>query len=475
VATDPLGRPPVRNDFDPDAGFDLKYGVTKSLTVDFTYNTDFAQVEADEAQVNLTRFNLSFPEQREFFLEGGGIFRFGARGEDGDAPVLFYSRRIGLSDEGRALPVIAGGRLTGKVGPWTVGALNIAVDDDAAAAVPLTNFTVVRLRRNVFRRGVVGGLFTRRSASTIAPGANHVWGLDANLAFYEHLYVGGSVARSWTEGLHGDDLNYRARFEYEADRYGLTLDRQVAQENFNPEVGFMRRENFRRGYAQARFSPRTTSHPLVRKWIYQGSVDYVTDNDNHLESRELLGEFQVDLHSSDSLAFRYARLYEFLPEPFPIEGVSIPAGGYSFNNAVTSFTAGQRHRVSGTASFEVGGFYGGDKKTAELNGRIGITPQLGVEPNISLNWIDLPQGRFRTTILGGRATFTMTPRMFFAALVQHSSSSTSLSTNLRFRWEYQPGSELFVVYTEGRSTLPPHGTELQNRGFVVKINRLFRF
>ena len=127
------------------------------------------------------------------------------------------------------------------------------------------------------------------------------------------------------------------------------------------------------------------------------------------------------------------------------------------------------------ASFEIGSFYGGDKKTATFSGRVDVTPQLGVEPNISLNWIDLPEGRFTTTVVGGRATFTMTPRMFVAALVQYSSSNTSLSTNLRFRWEYQPGSELFVVYTEGRSTLPPHGTDLQSRGFVVKINRLFRF
>ena len=126
-------------------------------------------------------------------------------------------------------------------------------------------------------------------------------------------------------------------------------------------------------------------------------------------------------------------------------------------------------------SFDVGSFYSGNRKTVTYKGRVEASTQLGVEPNISLNWIDLPQGRFRTTVLGGRATFTMTPRMYVAALVQYTSHTTSLSTNLRFRWEYQPGSELFLVYTEGRSTLPPIGTQaLQNRGFVVKINRLFR-
>src|SRR5262249_26966455 len=150
-----------------DAGFDVKYGVTKSLTADFTYNTDFAQVEADEAQVNLTRFNLSFPEKREFFLESQSIFSFGAsapRTASPDAPVIFYSRRIGLQGS-REVPVIAGGRLTGKAGAWNVGALNMLTDNLPVAAVPRTNFTVVRVRRDVLRRSTIGGILTRRSAS----------------------------------------------------------------------------------------------------------------------------------------------------------------------------------------------------------------------------------------------------------------------------------------------------------------------
>jgi hypothetical protein len=478
VTTDRASRPAVENDFDPDAGIDVKYGVTESLTADFTYNTDFAQVEADEAQVNLTRFSLSFPEKRDFFLEGGDAFAFGnSAGGDlgGDAPTIFYSRRIGLSG-GRAVPVIAGGRLSGKTGPWSIGALNLETGDDEAAGVEQTNFTVLRMRRDVLRRSTVGGLFTRRSASTAAPGANHVWGLDANLAFYQNVYVSGYVAQSKTDGLGGDDLSYRTQFNYTADRYGLALDRFVVERNFNPEVGLLRRENFRRNLARARFSPRTVNHAFVRKWTYEGSIDYVTDNDNRLESREANGLFRIDFHNSDAVSVEYSRLYEFLAEPFTISrGVRIPIGGYHFDNTRLSYTAGAQHRLSGSSAFEMGTFYDGDKRTATFRGRLEVTPQLGVEPSISLNWIDLPQGEFTTSVVGGRTTFTMTPRMFVGALIQYSSSNTSLSTNLRFRWEYQPGSELFVVYTEGRSTLPPSGTELENRGFVVKINRLVRF
>ena len=473
LTTDVTRTPVLRNDFDPEAGFDVKYGVTKSTTLDFTYNTDFAQVEADEAQVNLTRFSITFPEKRDFFLEGEGAFAFGrVTGGSGPESLIFYSRRIGLAG-GQPLPVIAGGRLTGKAGPWTVGALNIEVDDLEAVDAAQTNFTVLSLRRNILRRSSIGGIYTRRSVSTIAPGANDVWGLDANLGFFDHLNLGGFVARSRTETLEGDDLNYELQVNYDSDRYGLAIDREVAGENFNPEVGFLRREDFRRNFLQARFSPRTTTNPLVRKWSYEASVDYVTDNDNRLESRALVGEFQAQLHSGDSLTFRLERLHESPTDPFALEDVVIPPGSYSFNNAVVSVDAGQQHRVSGRLSLEAGGFFGGFKQTAEYNGRIDLGPQLGIEPNISLNWIDLPQGAFTTTLVGGRTTFTMTPRMFVSALVQY--SSTSILTNLRFRWEYQPGSELFVVYTEGRSTLPTDGTELQSRGLVFKVNRLFRF
>jgi hypothetical protein len=296
------------------------------------------------------------------------------------------------------------------------------------------------------------------------------------MAFYENVYVAGYVAQSQTTGLRGNDFSYRAQVNYQGDRHGLVLERMEVQENFNPEVGFLRREDFRRNYAEVRFSPRTTSSRFVRRRVYQGHVEYTTDNRNRLETRELSALFETEFHNIDSLAFQYFSQFEFVPEAFEIApDVDIPVGEYDFDNLKITYLAGQQHRLSGTSTLEIGSFYGGNKTTATYRGRVEITPQLGLEPNISLNWIDLPQGKFTTTVIGGRGTYTITPQMFVAALVQYSSSNTSLATNLRFRWEYQPGSEFFVVYTEGRSTFPPRGTDLQNRGVVVKVNRLFRF
>jgi len=362
------------------------------------------------------------------------------------------------------------------MGPWALGALSITTDDEAASNVPQTNFTVARLKRDVLSKSAVGGIIYRRSESTTAPGATALWGLDANFNFYQNVYVGGYASQSKTEGLNGNDLSYRGQFNYSSDRYGFVVDRVVVEPNFNPDIGFLRRRNYRTSYAQARFSPRTVSSRLIRRYTYQGNFEYTTDNNNHLESREALASYGIDFHNADGLNVQHAQLYEFLPAPFRIaRGVTLPVGGYDFHNTRFSFTSGPNHRVTGTPAFEIGTFYGGDKTAVSYRGRIELTSQLGFEPNISLNWVDVPQGAFRDTVLGGRAFYTMSPRSFVAALIQYSSSNSSLSTNIRFRWEYQPGSEVFVVYSDGRSTLPAQGTELVNRGFVVKVNRLFRF
>jgi hypothetical protein len=479
LITDRLARPPKSNHFEPDAGVDVKYGLTKSIVADFTLNTDFAQVEADEQQVNLTRFSLQFPEKREFFLEGQGAFLFGSGAVadvGGDmAPTIFYTRRIGLA-AGRDIPVVAGGRVSGKAGRWTVGALSIETSEDDVARVQQTNFSVLRLRRDVLSRSNIGAIYTRRSVAAAAPGANNLWGVDGNFAFFTNWYMSAYVAQSHTEGRESDDLAYRAQFNWTNDRYGLILDRLVLEENFNPEIGLLRRQDFRRSLASARFSPRTRNNSVVRKLAWEGTVDYITNNQNQLESREAFANFRTDFHSSDFLTVSFGRYFERLDNPFQISrGVRIAPGSYGFNNLAVAYDLGPQNRVSGTTTFETGDFYRGTKRTLRFRGRVELTSQLGFEPNIQYNWINLAAGDFTDKLIGGRSIYTVTPRMFVAALVQYSFANASLSTNLRFRWEYQPGSELFVVFSEGRSTLPAHGTALESRGLVVKINRLLRF
>ena len=500
LASDVNTVPPISNVGDGDFGVDVKYGVTENLTADFTYNTDFAQVEVDEQQVNLTRFSLFFPEKREFFLEGRGIFdfgegaRFGGVGAGGrpgsnsffgggNAPTVFFSRRIGL-EGGQTVPIRAGGRLTGKSGDVTVGALNIQTDDAPGVTAAPTNFTVFRIKRDVLRRSRVGGIFTGRSArpSTVPEGetgSNQVYGVDAAFAFYDNVNFTGYYAQSQTPGLVGDDASYQGAFTYNGDLYAVQVDHLVVGDNFNPEVGFLRRDDFRRTFATAQYSPRPAID-LVRQFTWGASVDYIeTETTGQLATRFLQARFLTEFENSDRFSIDVQDSYELLTAPFriaPGDGISIPVGGYGFRDAFASYSLGGQRRVSGTLSLQRGEFFGGHiTGVGYRRGRLAVTRAFSFEPGISVNRIELPQGRFATTLLTSRVTYTFTPRMFFGGLLQYNSSRDSLSSNLRLRWEYQPGSELFIVYNDVRDTELRGTPMLENRAFVVKFTRLFRF
>ena len=501
LTTDLTASEPIIDEGSGSAGIDIKYGITQNLTADFTYNTDFAQVEVDERQVNLTRFPLFFPEKREFFLEGRGIFgfarggvtgRFGGPGGgpvggvfgDANVPQLFYSRKIGL-EQGRVVPIVGGARVTGKVGQFDVGALNIHTGDETVSAFEPTNFTVVRLRRDLLRRSSVGAMFTNRSVSRVAPGSSQAYGVDGTFAFLENISVITYLARTRVPGPdhRSKDLSYQGKFEYGADRYGLQVDHLVVEDNFLPEVGFLRRDNFRRTYLSGRFSPRPQSIESVRQFSLEASIDYIlTADENYLETRQNIVAFQTEFESSDQLTFTATDNYELLVRPFtpPGSGFSIPVGGYSFADAQISYAIGQQRRINGQVAVKHGAYFDGGLTTVQLSqGRIGVLPQMSVEPTVSFNWVDTPYGKFQTNLAVTRVNYAFNPRMFFSGLLQYNSASNSFGSNLRLRWEYSPGSELFVVYTDDRDVTgglrPDRGWDLRNRGFVVKFNRLFRF
>lgn len=485
LTSDLTTTPALSNKLGADAGLDIKYGITQNLTADFTVNTDFAQVEADEQQINLTRFSLFFPEKREFFLENQGLFTFGGAGAGpfggGDTPVMFYSRRIGLN-KGREVPIDMGGRVTGRVGAFSVGLLNIQTGDEPVSAVEATNFTVVRVKRDLLRRSSIGAIATRRSLSTTGLGSSETYGLDGTFGFYDALNINTYWASTRTAGLGPDDISYRAQLDYAGDRYGVELEHLVVGTDFKPQVGFLRREDFERSFARFRFSPRPQAIATIRKLIWEGSFDYVTDRGGMLETRQALGRFGIEFENSDQLTVDYTDNFEFLENPFPIaSSVTIPVGGYRFNDLLASYVLGRQRKFSGAVSLQHGSFFGGEKTTVGFGfgggfggGRLEVTPQLSVEPGISINRITLPQGRFTSNLARVRTTYTVTPLMFFSALLQYNSSNETLSANLRLRWEYQPGSELFVVYNEQRDTLIPRFPGLENRAFIIKVNRLFR-
>jgi hypothetical protein len=477
LTSDVTAVPRVSNDPSGDVGVDAKIGVTRGLTADFTYNTDFAQVEADEQQINLTRFSLFFPEKREFFLENLGLFGFGGVGATGggDIPILFHSRRIGF-DQGRAVPIEAGGRLTGRVGRFSLGVLNIESDREEEAGLPRTNFTVLRAKRDVLRRSSVGLMFTGRSHVPGAGGSNETYGVDGTFAFFDNLALNTYWARTHTDGVRGDDSSYRAQLDFTGDRYGLQLDHLAVGDTFRPEIGYVRRDDIRRSLAQARFSPRPRNSRLVRKYSYTGTLIYAETGAGRLDTRDWRGEFAVEFHSSDRFTASYGSVFERLPLDLRVVGLIVPAGGYDYATARVSYTFGQQRPVSGTTTLERGAFYHGDKTTLTVSqGRLNLSPQLSIEPTYLGNWVTLPDSRSTTHLAGTRVTYTMTPTMFASALVQYNTGVNAVSANVRLRWEYRPGSELFVVFNEQRDTLSAKFPDLLNRAVIVKMNRLLRF
>ena len=464
-----------------DLGFDAKYSITQNLTTDFTYNTDFAQVEVDEQQVNLTRFSLFFPEKRDFFLENQGVFAFGGVAvnntfQTSDAPILFYSRRIGLN-RGRAIPIDAGGRLTGRVGRYSLGAVNLQTGDEATTATPSTNFSVVRIKRDILGKSSVGLIATNRSTASSGVGSNQAYGVDGTFTFFDNLQLNTYWAKTATDGRRGNDRSYRAQLDYPGDRYGVQLEHLVIGADFNPEVGFVRRTDMVRDYVQAKFSPRPKRRQAIRKYVYQGHLEYIENGAGRLESREREGEFALEFQNGDRVGALYTNSFEYLPRPFPIGGnVVLPVGGYWFDNVKLSYNLGQQRRQSANISAEYGTFYSGNKKTLTIaRGRVNLTNQFSAEPTYSLNRVQVREGSFTSHLAGSRVTYTMTPLMFVSALIQYNSAINAVSANARLRWEYRPGSELFVVYNEERNTLTPRFPSLSNRAFIVKVTKLFRF
>ena len=483
VTTDRTVTPILDNDRTGRIGGDLKYGITQNITGDLTINTDFAQVEVDEQQINLTRFNLFFPEKRDFFLEGLGTFAFAGRASAGlgagfgDTPYLFFSRRIGL-DQSRVIPLIAGGRTTGKAGKFTFGAINVQTGDDAVAKIDAANFTVVRAKRDILRRSSIGGMFTHRTATPGRTGANEGYGVDASMSFFQNLRLDAYLAATQTEGRKGHNLSYRGLFDYNADKFGVQVDRLVVEPNFLPEIGFVRRTDMRRNFGLLRYSPRPRNLPNVRRLTTQASFNYLTNNQDRLDTREGTARAEAELKNSDLLSVAYTDNFERLVRPFAIAtGVTLPLGGYNFHTTRIGYIGGQQRRYSGEVVYETGTFYNGDRQSIAVNtGRLQVTPQVSLEPSLLINWVDLVQGSFTAKVARTRATYTITPRMFVSAIVQYNSAGTSFGSNVRFRWEYRPGSELFVVYTDDYNTaeLRPDVTSLRNRAFVIKFNKLFR-
>jgi hypothetical protein len=348
------------------------------------------------------------------------------------------------------------------------------------------------VKRDVFKRSAIGVMATNRSLAASDSGSNQAYGVDGTFSFFDNVTTALYWARTETSNRSGNDQSYQGRYDYNADRYGARGEFLVVGKNFNPEVGFVRRTDFKRSFGELRFSPRPTNIPDVRKFTYSGNGELFVNGAGHVESRTWTGHFGTELVNSDLISIDALREYELLLKPFTPAGspVAIAPGGYTFDQIGASYTFGGQRRISGSVAAQAGEYYDGRITSLSFGlatnsftsgGRISILPQLSMEPTVSLTRFDLRGGSFTARLLRTRADYGFSPLMFFSALVQYNSTDGAVSSNLRFRWEYRPGSELFLVYTDERDATddrfvtPTTVRGLKNRAFVFKINRLLRY
>jgi hypothetical protein len=292
----------------------------------------------------------------------------------------------------------------------------------------------------------------------------------------------GYYAKTRTGGPNDKEESYRARMGYRGEVWSGSVDHVVVGENFNPEIGFVRRRDFRETNLFGRFSPRLASVSSIRRLGFAGVLNLIeNERFRFLESRRLGGRFETEFENSDWLTVNVAEVFERLTEVTSVSGASMPADRYSFRDVEVAYFFGPHRRTSGSLSLTRGSFYSGDVMAVGISGaRIEVLPQLSIEPSIEFNWIDLPDlqafdGQFNQHVVRTRITYSLSPRSFLSGLVQYNSGSDTFGTNIRLRWEWAPGSELFIVYTEDRNAdVLDRWSELSNRGFVIKVNRLFR-
>ena len=471
----------INNEWSGDFGADFKFGVTEGLTADVTWNTDFAQVEDDETQVNLSRFSLFYPEKREFFLEGQVVFDFGGRqtrmwGGGGDTPIPFFSRSIGISG-GSAVPILGGARLHGRAGAYQMGLMNIQTGEAPGLDYEGTNFSAFRVKRDLFSRSNIGVIATHRNHAADHSGSNSLYGVDGNFNPTEHLRITTFYMATSEPGVETGHraASYMGQFRYDTDLLDVTGERLYLGEDFNPGMGFVRRRDFTKNSGSVQFSPRPRGIEAIRQLEFQARVSNYQRPDGELETREYEFEANAIFESSDRLMLGYDVTEEHLLEGFDLsDEVAVPAGSYRFARAGARLRMGSHRKVSGMLNYEAGGFFGGTRQEVGYWGRAEINQRFSFEPNISLNWITVPAGDVRAQVSRLRATYTISPHAFMGALVQYNSAAQLMSANVRFRWEYAPGSDLFVVFTTNRDG-DDGLSGLTDRALVVKFTRLMRF
>ena len=444
-----------------DIGLDLKYSITSNLTADLTFNTDFAQVEADEERANLTRFSLYFPEKRPFFLEGAGLFEFGIPRPGFLRPpplLLFYSRRIGL-EEGHAIPIIAGSKITGKIGSYGLGFLNILTDNfrtdesvtdpDDLVDVPWTNYSVLRMQRDIFDQSSVGLIAINKQDTDTY---NRAGGFDFAYRPTDSLNFRGMWARTFEDNASGENNAWYLDGNWQNNRFRLRGAYTAIGENFNPKAGFVRRKGVRQVHGDIGYTewPRRFG---IRRIRVTPEIDYIFNQDNELETRQIGLINSVMLESRNWITFQAQRNFEYLDTDFEIrEGIIIPIGEYNFNSFRASASTDLSRKIVGELGTNFGDFFNGERRSLDTKLTFKPNEHFRFEPQFQFNRITLPTEAFNVSIFGSRLSYFFSTTLFAKLFAQWNSDSHEAFANFLLSYEYQPGSNFYLVFNQTYDT-----------------------
>ena len=453
-----------------DAGMDMKWGVTSSLLLDASYRTDFSQVEADEQQINLTRFSLFFPEKRQFFLESPASFQVGLAAVENQRRDLipFFSRRIGLSASGQPIPVIGGLRLTGRAAGSGIGLLSMQTD--GFEGEPGANFTVARVRRDVTNTATVGAFYFGRE-TTHSGSFNRVTGLDLRLAPRPALEIEAFAMRSATDGAAGDWAG-RTSFRVDTNAHRARMGLVHIGDGFRHDLGFVPRRGIATlfGAYERLFRPANT-RALVREQSLGVDVDATSDDRYDRSLTRVAGlAYGLQFRDGGVLSARVNSTYERLDAPFNVgSNLRIAAGEHAFENVAVEYRSDMSAWLSGNVGLETGEYWTGSQRLASGGVRVRLNEHVAASASLTRNFIDLPQGTFAASLARFRLDWSFTPRMFLNAFVQYNGESDSWLSNIRFNLIHRPLSDIYVVWNETR--LPSE----TRRALMLKYTHLIAF
>jgi hypothetical protein len=480
-----------------DVGVDLTYSITPGLRASVTVNTDFAEAEVDQRRVNLTRFPISFPERRDFFLEGSSVYSFAAS----SGPTPYFSRRIGLA-AGQRVPIRWGARLAGQAGAYDLGFLHVHtggatvpdLGDASSDRVPPEQFTVARVKRNVLRESALGAIYTRRATAPVGdeagPPDRHTAGVDLDLFTSRfrgdrNLQLEAFVV--WHSRLMADDATgdwdrtaRGVRLNYPNDLWRGHVSYREFGDNYRPPVGFVSRRGFRRLQPSLSYRPRPAWLAGVRQLEFGTRIEYLTDLDNRLETFGAgFTLLEVDMESGDNVEFGVSRDFERLDGSFEIyDDVVVSAGDYWTTEWEVEARTASRRPLSGDITVSRGGFWDGRRTRLRLGADLRPRPGLSIGAVWERNDVDLAGGDFATNLVRVGSGWQFSPWISLNGNVQYDDLSDVIGVFTRFRWIVRPGSDLYLVYTHNLrygDPLDPRNVYTLERQAATKLTYTHRF